>query len=63
LYNRTSVAWIVYDDSNYTDRAYCVFSGYAIPNLGASPYAFGDKISSAQRRPTNECPAGIPIMV
>jgi hypothetical protein len=63
LWNRTSVHWIVYDDSNFYGRAYCVVSGYRNSDLGEWPYEFGDKISSARPLAAgHNCPSGIPIM-
>ncbi len=55
-YNRMSVAWVLYDDTNYTDSAVCLKSGASVSNLGN--YGFGDKTSSAKKRSDNTCPSG-----
>lgn len=54
-YNLDSVAWVLYDDTNYGDRRYCIEPGQKIANLHAAAWNFGDKISSAKRLSTASC--------
>lgn len=57
VYNNTKVAWVLYDDENFddSDRHFCIRSGVSNPDLGASPYKFGDKITSVRRLTSNDC--------
>jgi hypothetical protein len=64
IYNHTSVAWVVYDDADYStnDRRFCVKAGQYTSDLGQASYKFGDKITSISRRSNNTCPAGVPTL-
>lgn len=53
VYNRSSVAWILYDDSSFQDRRVCILSGDRVGDLG--DIQFNDKISSVQKRGSNSC--------
>lgn len=57
VYNRSSVAWVLYDDAGFSDTAVCVMAGATVANLGN--FGFNDKVSSALRRSVNSCPSGI----
>lgn len=59
VYNNTKVAWVLYDDKDYADRHFCIRAGVSNRDIGAAPYKFGDKITSAKRRPNNSC-GGLP---
>ena len=52
--NRSSVAWILYDDHDYSDTKVCVKPGASISNL--ADRGFGDKTSSAKRLSRTTCP-------
>jgi hypothetical protein len=53
--NTMSVAWVLYDDSGFGDRRYCIKPGQVINNLHASAWNFGDKISSVRKLGTASC--------
>ena len=55
----SAVAWVLYDDTGYGDRHYCIRPGQSISNLGADAWKFGDKISSVKELGTASC-AGYP---
>lgn len=55
VYNQDSVAWVLYDDTGYQDRRYCIAPGQRISNLHNDAWKFGDKISSAKRLTTASC--------
>lgn len=52
--NRSKVAWLLYDDHDYSDRHLCVRPGASLTNL--DDYNFGDKTSSAKRLTGTTCP-------
>lgn len=52
--NRTSVAWVIYDDHDYDDRRICLRAGAQVSRL--SDYDFNDKTSSAKRLSSDSCP-------
>lgn len=62
VYNHSNVAWVLYDDKNYStrDRRFCIKSGRSTADLGSGAYSFGDKISSVSKRSKNTCPSGVP---
>ena len=53
--NRTSVAWIIYDDSGYDDRNYCIRAGGSVKSL-KDKWNFNDKTSSIERLSRARCP-------
>lgn len=53
VWNRSQVAWLLYDDKDYSDRVLCIRSRYAAADLG--DYSFGDKISSVKKRSSDTC--------
>jgi Beta/Gamma crystallin len=53
--NVSSVAYVLYDDSGYSDRRYCIRSGESISNLHNDAWKFGDKISSVKKLGSNSC--------
>lgn len=53
--NNSSVAWVLYDDSGYGDRRYCIRAGETISNLHNSAWNFGDKISSVKELGSDSC--------
>lgn len=55
VYNRTGVAWVLYDDENFRDTHWCIPPGVRNRDIGASPYRFGDKITSARRLGVRTC--------
>lgn len=55
LRNLSDKAWVVYDDSGYSDRRYCIKAGQSISNLHSDAWNFGDKISSAKVLSTAGC--------
>ncbi len=57
--NRSSSAWVLYDDSGYKDRRYCISPGQRINDLHAQAWKFGDKISAIKRLSGTSC-AGYP---
>lgn len=57
--NVSSVAYVLYDDTGYSDRRYCIRAGESISNLHNDAWNFGDKISSVKRLGSNSC-AGYP---
>jgi hypothetical protein len=57
--NLSAVAWVLYDDTYYRDRRFCIRPGEEVPDLGAPAYEFSDKISSVKRLDTASC-AGYP---
>lgn len=57
--NRTGVAWIVYDDHDFEDRAFCIPPGVSVRDFGIDALKFNDKTSSAKRRTVAKCPKGI----
>ncbi|GIH25949.1 hypothetical protein Aph01nite_42590 [Acrocarpospora phusangensis] len=59
VFNDTEDAWVLYDDSGYRDRRYCIRSGQYIGDLHHPAWKFGDKISSVLRLNTRSC-AGYP---
>lgn len=60
--NRTSVAWVVYDDHDYRDRRFCLPPGVSVRDFGADAYKFNDKASSARRMSSAACPSGTPAI-
>jgi hypothetical protein len=57
--NNTSVAWVLYDDTYFEDRRFCILPHQEVPDLGAPAYKFNDKISSVEKLATGSC-AGYP---
>ncbi|MGJ6968365.1 peptidase inhibitor family I36 protein [Streptosporangium sp. G11] len=57
--NSDDVAWVLYDDSGFSDRRFCLRAGESVRRLGADPYKFNDKTSAIKRLTTNSC-AGYP---
>lgn len=53
--NKSAVAWVLYDDSGYSDRRYCIKPGQTISNLGADAWKFNDKISSVKELGSASC--------
>lgn len=51
--NIGTVAWVLYDDTSYNDRAYCIRPGRVV-DLHASR-DFGDKTSSIKQLSTSSC--------
>jgi hypothetical protein len=49
VFNNSQNAWILYDDSGFSDRRFCVRPGTRVSDLGSQAVKFGDKISSVQR--------------
>jgi hypothetical protein len=47
-------AWVLYDDTNYRDRNYCIKPGQNI-DLHDSRWNFGDKTSSIKKLNTTSC--------
>lgn len=60
--NKTSVSWVVYDDDNYRDRAFCIKPGVSVRDFGSSAYKFSDKTSSAKKLSSAACPSGIAVI-
>ena len=57
-YNRTSVAWVLWGNHDYTGDALCLKAGASSTNLDNFS-GFGDKTSSAKKRSNNTCPSGV----
>lgn len=53
--NYSGVAWVLYDDTYYRDRRFCIRPGEEVPDLGAPAYKFNDKISSVKKLATASC--------
>ena len=53
--NRTSDAWVIYDDDGYDDRNYCIPAGGTVRSLG-DKWSFNDKTSSVERLSRASCP-------
>ena len=53
--NKSSDAWIIYDDSGYDDRNYCIPAGGKVRSLG-DKWDFNDKTSSIERLSSASCP-------
>lgn len=53
--NRSSDAWVIYDDSGYDDRHYCIPAGGKVRSL-KDKWDFNDKTSSIERLSTASCP-------
>ncbi|GAA3443499.1 peptidase inhibitor family I36 protein [Planomonospora venezuelensis] len=49
--NNTDAAWVLYDDKNYRDRAFCIPPHHEVRDLGWPAYKFNDKVSSVERLP------------
>lgn len=60
--NRTSSAWIIYDDKDYADRRFCLPPGVGVRDLGVEAMKFNDKTSSARRAGSASCPSGTPVI-
>lgn len=60
--NRTGAAWVLYDDSGYGDRRFCIPPGVSVRDFGVDAYKFNDKVSSAKRMPDAKCPSGTPVI-
>lgn len=61
LRNFSNVAWIVYDDTGWRDRAYCIPPRHEVPNLGAMHLAFIEPFLGRHRPPhptVSEFPSG-----
>lgn len=56
VWNRMTVAWLLYDDAGYSDTRVCVKAGASVTNLGN--FGFNDKTSSAKKLTGNTCPSG-----
>jgi Prokaryotic phospholipase A2/Peptidase inhibitor family I36 len=52
--NASGYAWVIFDDSGYRDRKYCIAAGDQVSSLGAT-WDFNDKTSSAARLTTASC--------
>ena len=59
VFNGSDRAWVLYDDTSFRDRRYCITPGQRINNLHSSSWNFGDKISSIARLGGTSC-AGYP---
>lgn len=57
VWNRMTVAWLLYDDAGYSDTRVCVMAGASVANLGN--FGFNDKTSSARKLAGNTCPSGV----
>lgn len=57
--NRTGRAWVLYDDNDYEDRAFCIPPGVSVRDFGIDSLKFNDKTSSAKRLSSEKCPKGI----
>ena len=55
VYNRTSVAWILYDDTGYGSTCWCIPAGRSVDDLHLNPWRFGDKISAVKRLDVPGC--------
>ncbi|NEY32592.1 hypothetical protein GTU99_10375 [Streptomyces sp. PRKS01-65] len=53
--NDDTVAWLLFDDKNFSDRRYCLAPGYYVKDLHFGSWNFGDKISSVKRLTTSSC--------
>ena len=60
--NRSSRAWVIYDDHDYKDRAFCIPPKGSVHNLGTDTVKFGDKTSSAKKMSGSSCPSGVPVL-
>ena len=49
VYNRTAVAWMLYDDTGYSGTGWCIAPGRSVDDLHLNPWRFGDKISAVMR--------------
>jgi len=56
VWNRTSVAWVLFQDDTFRGAMACVRPGASVANLGN--FSFNDEISSAQRQSGDICPSG-----
>ena len=59
VYNRSTTAWVVYEDTNYSGDNFCVQPGQDIEDLHGAPWFFGDKISSVVNTQMPDC-GGLP---
>lgn len=57
VYNRSSVAWLLYDDKDYKGTVKCAAAGASEDDLGS----FGDKVSSIKKRTVAGCGSYNPI--
>lgn len=60
--NRSARAWVIYDDHDYKDRAFCIPPKGSVKNLGTDTIKFGDKTSSAKKMSGASCPSGVPVL-
>jgi len=56
VWNRTNVAWVLYQHDTFRGAMACVRPGASVANL--SNFSFNDEISSAQRQTGDFCPSG-----
>ena len=52
--NKTGSAWVLYDDTGYSDRSYCISAGKSVKSL-KDKWDFNDKISSIKRLSRKVC--------
>lgn len=55
VWNGSDNAWVLYDDSGYGDRRYCIKANGRINDLHDPRWNFGDTISSIKRLSGNSC--------
>lgn len=60
--NRSGRAWVIYDDHDYKDRAFCIPPKGSVHNLGTDTVKFNDKTSSAKKMSGASCPSGVPVL-
>jgi hypothetical protein len=53
--NDDTVAWLLFDDKNFSDRRYCLAPRHYVKDLHYASWNFGDKISSVKRLTTSSC--------
>ncbi|GAA2904811.1 hypothetical protein GCM10010517_70930 [Streptosporangium fragile] len=53
--NTDDVAWVLYDDSDYRDRRFCLRSGESVTWLEHEQWRFNKKTSSIRRLTLNSC--------
>ncbi len=53
--NESDSAWVLYDDTGFRDRRYCIRPGEYVRDLHNEQWNFGDKISSVRRLSTSSC--------
>jgi hypothetical protein len=56
VWNRTTVAWVLYQHDTFRGDTACLHPGASVANLGN--FNFNDEISSARRQTSDTCPSG-----